>query len=122
MNRDDWVTAYLETHGGNEADAYAAWASAPESDPRAGRVPGRYRGSSTYQEGDEFEWAKWGNEALDFFSAFTSGLLGPTSGPRGPNINVAAREKRERKTGFDFKEQWPWLALGGLGIVLLTRR
>jgi hypothetical protein len=68
---------------------------------------------------DEFEWSEVGEGVLDFFTAFTKGWLAPTSEPRGPNINIAARE---RKTGFDLQRQWPWLALGGLGVVLLSRR
>jgi hypothetical protein len=98
-------------------DAYRAHQAADSTAADARRDCEKYGLNCNGENG--IEWSGVGEGLLDFFTAFSSGWTSPTSSPRGPNYNI---QTRERKTGFDWKKQWPWLALGGVGIVLLSRR
>jgi hypothetical protein len=84
-------------------------------------VPGTRQYILVEKEDDELEWSEVGRTVLDWGTDVLGAFLTPPK-RRPPGLNIKYAQTARADTGFNLERQWPWLALGGVGIVLLMKR
>ena len=91
----------------------AAWESEADRQARYAREDARRRAAQRAAD-DSITWGDAADWSLDVLNSF----LAP--GPQ-PGGKLVINDQRQ-STGFSLEEQWPWIALGGLGVILLVKR